>query len=456
MHAISRLSLPLAPLVLAASPAPTQIPPDHLVVASFVGLSIGYPGPGGVAIVHPSGTPSAPMAALPQLCTGAGLSMAGNQCVVHLATSGRIVASGGNFATAPNPLEVYVITPSGNLGATVASVVTHSLGTFTNTNGVGICAMAELGDGRVLIALDPTSVGGPFAGRPLVILDPSLPPGPGALTAVPITGMPSGFVNAMAVDVEAQIAYLSFGNMLWRVPVPGGGSPQLLASLPQIHALAVENDGRVLAGGPLAGFSASWLRRIDPSTYVVTDFPNMNLAGGAVNALHVDAVTGDLYFAFVTLTVGNQVQRLSPRTTSGLTSVVASLPGCISGIDQHARLETYGAASGSGTIARWQLAPNPGGSPAPGNAGFSLTCSAATGATYLWAIGLQRTNVQVTASPPVTLHVQPVAVQLTQSNTMPLPIPADPALAGLQLFAQCAQLLPGGAVRATSGLQCNL
>lgn len=441
-----------------ASAAVAQIPPDHLVVASFRGASFGYPGADGITLVNLSSSPASAqaMTSLPALCSGAGLNAAGNQCTVHLATNGKLVATGGDLDTAPVPIEIYVITPGASPGTSAANVVTYPLGTYTNVNGVGVSAMAELGDGRVLLALDPTSVGGPFAGQALVILDPSLPPGPGAFTAVPVPAMPYGDVNAMAVDIEAQLAYFSIGNNIWRVPVPGGGYPALIANTPQIHALAVESDGQILAGGPLANFTAAWLRRIDPVTRVVTNFANVTSLAGAVNALYVEPVTGDLFFGFVPLPGPCSVQRLSPRTSTGSIAPVNSMTSCISGIDAHSRLEVYGAASGTAPIARWQLAPNPGGAPVPGNLGFSLTCSAEPGASYLWALGFARANVPVTTSPPVTLYVQPETVMLLPTNTMALPIPAIPALAGVQIFAQCAQLLPGGGVRATSGLQCNL
>lgn len=447
----------IAASLLALAPAFAQVPLDHLTVGSFVGTTFSYPGPGGITVVHPSGAPAAAIAPLPTLCTGAGLVVGGCQCVVHLADSGRIVAAGGDFNTTGTALELYVITPTGNLGTTASSVVVHPVGTYSNVNGVGICAMAEIGDGRVLVALDPNSVGGPYAGQTLLIFDPAMPPGPGAFQVVPITGLFPYDVNALAVDVEAQIAYFSVANnQIFAISLPQGGAATFVVATPQIHALAVESDGKLLAGGPQGSFSSSWLWRIDPATAAVTNFPNAGIAAGAVNALHIDPVTGDLFFGFATLSVGGSLQRLSPRAPTGTRTVLTPLPGCIAGIDQNVRLEPYGRASGAAPIARWQLGPNPGGAPMPGNAGFSLTCSPAVGAMYLWAIGYAQTNQSVGTSPPVTLLTQPAAIVLTASNTLPIPIPAAPSLAGVQFYAQCAQLRQNGNVHATSGLRCRL
>lgn len=456
-------SIALLSVAQSLAPAlPAQLPLGHIAAGNFAWPTV-YPGLGGLFFIDPSTSTVTPVTNLPCELTGACTNPAspwtGSDYALNLPATGQLLMNGPSWVG--HSVDAYVLTLS---GVNVTGVAQYPLATYTTNSGYGNPAAALLPDGRVLLAIDPTSMAapGPLAGALLGILDPTLPPtAPGAVTVVPVSPLPNGMTNALAVDADRGVAYLLIGDKVWSVPIPGGGAPTQVVQLPSfVTSLAVEPDGKLLAGGYFAGAARLW--RVDPSTGTYTTFPQAFGTIAEINALHIDPVSGGLFLAMS----NNSVGRLSPRTFTGTLSTVASVPaggwGHISGLDMNSSLRTYGAPSSNGALVRWQLAPNPGGAPAVGNATFSLTNAANPGFPFsIWVLGLAPTNVLLPTTPSIQLHVAPITTIATlngtpaQPSTLTFGIPADPTLRGMSIFFQCAHL-DGSSISASSGLQVTI
>jgi hypothetical protein len=106
------------------------------------------------------------------------------------------------------------------------------------------------------------------------------------------------------------------------------------------------------------------------------------------------------------------------------------------------------------------VTPNPGGLPLPGNGAFSLTVASSPGsAPGLFAGSLGRASLPVGG---ITLLVDPARMVLTgplpaaPSATIPLPIPANPALAGLSLYFQTVHVEGASTLGASNGVQVTI
>lgn len=442
---------------------PAQLPLGHIVSSNFA-WPVHYPGLGGLFFIDPATSAVTTVTNMPCELTGAcphaATPWSGPDLVVNLPDTGQILVNGPNWIG--HPVSAYLLTLN---GADVTAVQQYPLATYFTGNGLANPAAALLPDGRVLLAIDPTSMAapGPLGGALLGILDPSLPPtAAGAVTAVPVSPIPPGITNGLAVDDDRSVAYVVMADgTILSIPIPGGGSPTTVTQLPGgINCLALEPDGNILAGGWYNGAARLW--RVDPGTGTYTMFPQAFGTNDSINALRIDPVSGELYLV---MSVGS-IGRLSPRTTTGTLSTVAAVPtggwGRASGLDMADSLRTYGRGSGSAEIAAWHLAPNPGGAPAVGNATFTLTNATDPGAAVsLWVLGLMPATI-VMQTPAVELLVTPITSVLTlngnpaQPSTLSFPIPGDPQLSGLPIFFQCAHLNGTGGVSASSGLRVTI
>lgn len=455
--------------LLAMAPLLAQMPPQQLLVGSF--RYSGTNGLGGLFYVDPASGTVTPVTGLPcevtGACTNPSTPWTGTDVAVHLPGRDELLANGPNWVG--SMVRAYVVPIAGTVAGPARA---YDLATYTTANGLGNPAAVRLPDERVLLAIDPTSMGapGPLAGALLGVLDPSEPPGsPTAVVPVPIAPIPPGLINALAFDGALGVAYFAMNGAgttdVYRVPVPQGGAPTHVATVAGITAgLIVEAAGTVLAGGWVGSGAAAAPRlyRIDPQTGAVTSFANVTGSGVGINALHVDPVSGDLLFALPG--AAESIYRRSPCSpTAPPASLVTGGPaggwGVLSSLDANASIDEYGVASGSTPAPRWHLAPNPGGSPTLGNAGFSLTSNGpATTLATLWVLGFSSVAVALPwGTGSVQLLAFPDALAfLPASSTLMLPIPNVAALAGVEVFAQCGHLDSGGGMAASSGVRVTL
>ena len=257
----------------------------------------------------------------------------------------------------------------------------------------------------------------------------------------------------------------SIATAIYSVPIPSGGAPTLIANVPDfLAAMVVEPDGQLLVAGWDDVAMNSGLRRIDPVTGGITTMPQL---GQVVDAMVIDPVSGALYLSTRLPNGGtSSVQSLSPRTAAGSYTMLAPAPtggwAVPSGLAIASPLTVYGAASGSGTPARWDLAPNPGGAPAVGNLAFSLTNSAGSaGQAAVWALGLAPTQLTVPQIGNIELWVAPLFLHLhviaagPNGNHFDLPIPNSASVSGFEFFAQSV-VINGSAWQASSGLHVRV
>ncbi len=462
-------SLAIMAALAPATPLTAQAPVGHLILSTYKAAgSGGVPGVGGIHFVEPTTGAISSVTGLPCEISGTcanALNVEGCDVVVHLPQTGQIVATA--WSAIGLPVSLFLLDIG---GTSVVRSQRYDLGTVTNFNGLANPAGVLLGDGRVLLVMDPTNVGAPggLVGTLLGIFDPTRAPNdPAALIPVPTTGVPAGVPNGLVVDQAKGVAYLAMLPQLgggtatiYEVDVPGGGTLRRVAGIPiGVNAMALEPDGRLLVGGGVG--SSSRLARVDPATGAITQYPQIFGTQG-INALRVDPVTGDLFVAERDAVLS----RLSPREPTGTLQMVANGGpggwGRPSGLDMHDELRSYGTASGAGPIVRWQLGPNPGGSSTLGNASFALTCDSGTaGQPAFWVFGATAVQQQIPLATPIELLAQPLILLTTQvqapplGNRIDLPLPATPSLRGTELFVQC--LVPRGAdLAASPGLEVTL
>lgn len=458
-------TIALSALSLSSPALTAQVPAGHLLVSGFAWTNT-FSGLGGLFFVDATTTPATVTAVsglpceLTGACTSPNSPWTGPDLVVRLPATQQIVTNGPVWAQ--HMLNAYVVTLN---GSAVANVDVYPLAVYSNNNGLGIPAAALLDDDRVLFVLDPgsTVAPGPLAGAFLGILDPTLPPNdPNAVTPVAVNPVPPGMPNAMVVDRDRQMAYVAMENgIVYAIPV-AGGAPQQIAAVPgSVNAMCLQANGEILAGGFVSPPVQARLWRVDPATGQSTVLA-AGLGSGAVNAVWQDPVSGNVHFA--QFQFGTAVSRLRQRDPQGAVTDVTSGPtggwGCTSGLDGYARIETYGGASGSAPIARWDLAPNPGGAPTLGNGTFSLTNQPPASAVLsLWAIGFDRATPAITlpTSPATLLLVQPVTSEFrVQQSSLPLPLPGNPAFAGVELYFQCWHWDAAAMLSASSGVRVTL
>lgn len=452
-----------------SEPPTAQAPVGHLILSTYKAAGNGgVPGVGGIHFVEPTIGAVSSVTGLPCEISGTcanAVNVEGCDVVVHLPQTGQIVATA--WSAIGLPVSLFLL----DIGGTaVVRSQRYNLGTVTNLNGLANPAGALLGDGRVLLVMDPTNVGAPggLVGTLLGIFDPTRTPNdPAALTPVPTSGAPAGIPNGLVVDQARGVAYIAMLPQLgtgtatiYEVDVPGGGALRRVAAVPiGVNAMALEPDGRLLVGGGVT--NSSRLARIDPATGAITQYPQI-FGNQGINALRVDPVTGDLFVA----ERDANLSRLSPREPTGTLLLVGNGGpggwGRPSGLDMHDELRSYGVASGAGSIVRWQLGPNPGGSSTLGNANFTLTCDSGTaGQPAFWVFGATAIQQQIPLATPIELLAQPLILLATQvqapplGNRINLPLPTTPSLRGTQLFVQC--LVPRGAdLAASPGLEVTL
>jgi hypothetical protein len=229
-----------------------------------------------------------------------------------------------------------------------------------------------------------------------------------------------------------------------------------------INNLAVDNDGWLVATkfGP-----APSLMRIHSATGAVTF---VNGAPPHLNALVIERCTGDYIVASRDTAVFPYLWRIwRVPAAGGTATLLSSGPpggmGVLSGLDLNPDPEIYGAPSASAfNDSNWFLTPNPGGLPRVGNTNFSLSIASRPGGVPgLFAIALAPLPAPLSVA-GIVLHVDLSRLLLLGSlsglpfETIPLPLPPEPVLMGIEAFFQAAHAIGSSFTDATGGLSVTI
>ena len=419
-----------------------QVPDGWPVVSRYQFQGVGPLG--GLTLVEPSGSGVVlEITGLPAelLGTSAGLASEGIASVLVEGRTGNLIV--GEHALPGTSTDIHVLSLSG-LGVVADDV--YTLGVAPVEGWVD--QMAWLGD-DVVFTLRNNVTTGPMVGHVLGMLRPHLgPPGtPGTIVPVPLTFIPAGFMNALAVDEQQGRAWFGLNtsplqSSIYEVSVPGDGTPAapvLVASLPTLIRNLAYVDGRLLAG--TNGATSLW--QIDLATSPATVSP-VSSQFSRVNALAVDHVSGDV---LIVDSLTNEIQR---RDAAGALTLLGSVASAPSGIAIRQSLAPYGEATAGANAYDWVLAPNPGGSPTIGNGNFSMTIASSPGT----AIGVAGLSLGEAATPVpglgFSLLLDPATLVLGETllpaahASVALPIPNVPGLAGMKIYAQAVFLEPSG------------
>jgi hypothetical protein len=454
MHKPFPLLFVSAAVLLGVATLPAQVPQGHYVFGTF-----GTAMPKGVYIAHPR-TPGQPTAV-----TGlAGdLIATGSSCILYRPNDGAVLV--GERSQVNSSVDVHVIEL---MGTAVLRDASFSVGTGGPCCGE-IPQMGLLPDGRIVVAATDLSAG-PLANykttsygiQGVGIVDTTT----GLVTPIPISNGATivDVFNGLAVAPDFQSVFLgtyvsATQGDIWQVPIPGGGTAKLVASVPAgLSNLTFDNDGQLWVGTLDAN---QGLFRVDLSTGKAIAV-KQNI--GALNGLANESVTGNL--VVVTATGGTPARSLFWMERDGTDHLLA-IPGLAtpSGVAVHGNPSRFGSRTATSQVYDWQLAPNPGGLPEPGNANFSLTVTSTGGSVpplvSVFAICLGRMQT------PFPLQGADIWVDLNQiiaqgylapafSQELKLPIPKDPALTGIELFVQTVHQDLGFALGATPGLRLTV
>ncbi len=438
LTSLSFLATLTTELLLTAATATAQVPDGYVMFGSFQGAT----GQNGIFFVHPRDTaaPAIEVTGLPAALSYDPLQTnRGVAALLRRPSDEAIIAA--ERAPAGTSVDVHVLHLN---AAAVVSSQAFSIG--TSVVEAESPQMGLLPDGRVVVAATDLTANSPLAQaltasfhwQGIGILDTQT----GALTPIPITNLSQfpGVMNGLAVTPDGQSIYVTnwistMAGDLWEVPIAGGIATQV-ASLPAPGSnLAVDLDGTVLVAclnGPPNLF------RYDPVTQttsaVVTTI-------GPLNAIAVERATGNHILA--TANAGNPARSVfwaEPGTPESL--LITPDRATISALDVNPNPEAFGAGTPGAATYDWQLTPNPGGLPEPGNFQFSLTLEASLTSSdpVLFVMSLARTV-------PTTMFGMSVLVDLgvtypvfsTLSNgtgRVDFPLPPGPALTGIAVYTQ--------------------
>ena len=429
-------------------------------------------GPGGIYTFDPRVGVVQPITGLPSEVLGATPStfLHGADFAVRVPHTNFIVANAWGDSTIGQQLPVYVFTLN---GLQVVATQRHDVG-IVGPGAWGAAGLPQaevLADGRVLLAVDPTTfqAGEALANTMLAVLDPSKAPGTsGALQPVPVAPLPSGNTNAMAVDMDRGVVWIGVfqqsQSTLYSVPFPSGGAATAVLTMPSalVTGLALEPGGSLLATSYDVSSGAAQLLRIDPSNATSVLFPQLNGMFYA-ECVCLEPATGDIYVVAGATCERRDVHRITPAdpTTGTLAVVAAPLGGgwgVPSGLDINPTPEVYGQPSGSSLDVTWQVAPNAAGLPRIGNSGFALGLTAPTPPLFAAAqLGLTNSTQPIVLG--VQLLVDPlVNLVLAPGSTMqvPLAIPYASNLIGTEVLAQVLFFDSSVMLGATAGVQVTV
>lgn len=429
----------LLPALLAVGSAAAQVPDGYVVFGSFQGTT----GTNGLFFAHPRDPQSAwiPVTNLPAALGFDPLGRRGVAAVLRR-PDGTLLA--GERSPIGTSVDVHLLRLS---GASVTFAQLFSVGTSANVGEIP--QLGLLPDGRVVVAATDLTAGSPLAQfqtsqfnwEGIGILD--VASGGVVPIAIPNLNQFPGVINGIAVSADGQTIYV--GNWvsatsgdLWSVPVSGGAATQIATFPSGPSNVAVDLDGSVLVttlNGP-----PNLFRVAAAPPHAVTVIPTTH---GPMNAVEVETVTGNYFVA--TANAGVPVRSLLWMTPTGSQETVLQSPNLatISAIAHNPDPEAYGAAATGLSDYRWLLAPNAGGLPEVGNAGFSLTMNAAPTEPLLAFFFLSTGTVTGITFQSLPIHIDfgnlvldRLLISAGGPVTVPLGIPNDNGLRGIAVFGQ--------------------
>jgi hypothetical protein len=387
------------------------------------------------------------------------LVLTGSASVLYRASDGAILV--GERSPVNSSVDVHAIWLQGT-----AVVRDHAFSVGTGGPCCGeIPQMALLPDGRVVVAATDLAAGPlmnyrttSYGWQGVGTVDTRS----GLVTPIAIANGAAltDVFNALALSPDAQTVYLGtyVSNVrgdVWSVPL-AGGTAVLVASVPAgISNLGFDNQGFLLVTD---AYTQQGLFRLDVTNGQWTQVPH---SSGALNGIANEPVTGG--FAVVTGGAGTPSRSVLWMERTGADHLLDTPAGIAtpSGVAIHLNPARIGAGSPKTNVYDWELAPNPGGLPQPGNQGFSLTL-ATTGSQRplfgVFAIALQRLSAPLPLL-GVDLWLDPASVVFTgavppiPSYAIALPIPNDPTLTGLALVLQTLHQEQDGRLGASPGVQ---
>lgn len=391
------------------------------------------------------------------------LVVTGTASILYRQSDGAVLV--GERSPVNASVDLHVLKLSGNA---VVSDASFSVGTGGPCCGE-IPQMALASDGRVVVAATDLS-GGPlkqylstsYGWQGLGIVDTSS----GLVTPIPISNGAAivDVYNALALSPDEQTVYIGTYSTntkgdVYAVPYPNGGTATLVATIPAgISNLAFDNDGYLMVTD---AYTTQGLFRLNVATAAFTQIPH---SSNALNGIANDPVSGG--FAIVTGSSGVPARSLLWTDKNGTDHLLASPSGIAtpSGVAISQNPARFGKATAAANSYQWTLAPNPGGLPEVGNAGFSLTVAmSGTGSTQFGVFGLATSRLTTPVSMlGVEVWIDFATVVLSgivpalPSATLALPIPNDPGLSGLTLYFQTFHQETGGAMGATPGLKLTV
>jgi len=264
--------------------------------------------------------------------------------------------------------------------------------------------------------------------------------------------------NGLAVSADESTVYLgtyvsSVQGDIWAVPI-GGGVATLVASVPAgLSNLACDADDTLWV---TTLDSTQGLFRVDVASGSVTQVAQTN---GALNAVTYEASTG--HFAVASANSGNPSRSIFWMERSGADHLLAN-PGLAtpSGIAIQPTLTRFGVGHSGTATYDWAL-PNPAGLPLVGDANFSLTVEADGLALPGWVVISQGLSATAQRMFGADIYLDPNSVLFAEMLpfppplVMPLPLPNDPALVGLELAAQSIHI-QGSTIATTPALRFTL
>lgn len=441
----------LVPLLVTA-PLCAQVPQGYFVFSTFGGAA-----QKGLFLSHPRDP------GMPLTIDGlhGDLVISGASSVLYRESDGALIV--GERVQPGASVDIHVIEVA---GTSVTRDASFSVGTGGSCCGE-IPQAGLLPDGRIVVAATDIAAGPlsnylttSYGYQGVGIVDPIS----GLVTSVPITNGSQivDVFNGMAVAPDGSAVYLGTwgptAGDIWHLPLPAGGTATLVASLPiGLSNMAFDNQGDLWvtvldANQPL------W--RVNVGTGTAVSVPT---TAGQLNGIANEPTTDHL--ALVSGSRGTPSKSLFWLESNGAEHLLSS-PGLAtpSGVDVHPNPKSYGTGSGIANAWRWQLRPNPGGLPLVGNGSFALgiesngTTRPSLSIMLLSSGGLTTPTTIAGAAiwvDPAQLLFTPYIAPLL-SVTIPLPIPNDPSLAGLALYAQTVHLESGIQLATSPGLKLTI
>jgi hypothetical protein len=444
-----RIAPALGALTALASLATAQVPAGWYVFGTFspaagqTGLFLAHPRKPGqpTTIAHVQGD----------------LGRTGSSCVLYRESDGAILA--GERAPVGGSVDLHMIQLQ---ETSVLFDASFSLGRGGPCCGE-IPQIALLPDGRVVVAVTDVDAG-PLANilttgygwQGVGIVDTSS----GLVTAIDITNgaILTDVFNALALAPDASKVYLGTyvsgtRGDIWEVPIDGGNAT-IAATVPAgISNLTFDAAGELWV---TTLDSAQPLFRVTVSNGAVVAIPQTH---GALNAIASEPTTGG--FALATGSGGAPRRSLLWADANGLATLLSS-PGLAtpSGITMRPTPTEIGHATSGNASYEWRR-ENSTGLPTTGNAGYSLVLDAAgavqPGFLVMTSAALTSPFVifgcEVYVDSTTLALIAPVP---TPPVAIPLGIPSDPNLVGLELFAQSFHAEGPTQILATSALAITI